>query len=280
MSKKIINRKVLAGVLGTCILATAAIGGTYAFLTDKDSAVNTFTIGHVNIDFEEPDWNPNSPDDPDNPGDGDGQYVVPGSSTDKTPTITSVDETGNMPSYLRVKMELVDGETGERITDVERIEKIMNCIRYDADGMGLSQTIGVQGAKFTQDEIDKFPTVNPMFVEDKTYTAETPGLYYYNYVGPDFTVDTPNGVDDIFTPGTTVELFSNLVIPAEYVNEDMDIMGAYNIVLQPQAIQADGFSNATEAFDALQGYDTTEHTDDINDNAIESQGVTSTEVSG
>lgn len=264
--KKISKKVAVAGIAGTCLLASLAVGGTMAFLTDKDSAVNTFTVGHVSLDFEEPDWDPD-PDDPNTPGDG--EHIVPGSSTDKTPTITSTDEEGNMPSYLRVKMELVDSESGERITDEERIEKIMNCIRFDEDGTGLAQTIGVQGAKFTQAEIDKFPTVNPMFQEDTTYTAATPGLYYYNYVGEDNNLDTPNGEDDIFYAGDTVELFSNIVVPAEYKNSDMDVMGAFEIRLQPQAIQADGFINATEAFEALQGYDTTDHTENIDDNAIE-----------
>lgn len=264
--KKISKKVAVAGIAGTCLLASLAVGGTMAFLTDKDSAVNTFTVGHVSLDFEEPDWDPD-PDDPNTPGDG--EHIVPGSSTDKTPTITSTDEEGNMPSYLRVKMELVDSESGERITDEERIEKIMNCIRFDEDGTGLAQTIGVQGAKFTQAEIDEFPTVNPMFQEDTTYTAATPGLYYYNYVGEDNKLDTPNGEDDIFYAGDTVELFSNIVVPAEYKNSDMDVMGAFEIRLQPQAIQADGFINATEAFEALQGYDTTDHTENIDDNAIE-----------
>lgn len=260
------NKKVaVVGALATCVLAASAIGGTMAFLTDKDSAVNTFTVGHINLDFEEPDWDPTpDPENPDKPVDG--EDLVPGRSTDKTPTISSPDEDGNMPAYMRVKMELVDTETNERITDPTRIEKIMNCIRFDAEGTGLAETVGTQGAKFDQATLDKFPTVNPMFVEDATYTEDTPGLYYYNYVGEDHTVDSPNGNDDIFNAGDVVELFTNLVVPAEYTNEDISILGKYQIVLQPQAIQAEGFTNATEAFEALQGYDTTDHLPDINDN--------------
>lgn len=260
MKKKI----AVVGALATCVLAVSAIGGTMAFLTDKDSATNTFTVGHVNLDFDEPDWDPTpDPDDPNKPIDG--EDLVPGRSTDKTPTISSPDEDDNMPSYMRVKMELVDTETGDRITDPTRIEKIMNCIRYDASGTGLSETVGTQGAKFDQDTIDGYPTVNPMFKEDTTYTANTPGLYYYNYVGEDHEVDAV-GNDDMFSAGDTAELFTNIVIPAEYTNADMTIVGNYKIVLQPQAIQAEGFDNATEAFEALQGYDTTDHLEDINDN--------------
>lgn len=270
MKKKI----ALVGIAGTCALATAAVGGTMAFLTDKDSAVNTFTVGHVDLDFDEPDWDPDHPVDPSDPSaPPDGEDLVPGRSTDKTPTITSPDDEHNEPCYMRVKMELVDTATNERITDATRINKIMNCIRYDSTGDKLSETVGKQGTKFDQAALDKCPTVNPMFVKDTTYTSKTPGLYYYNYVGPDGIVDTPKGKDDIFQTGTTVELFTNLVVPAEYTNTDMDIMGEYKIVLQPQAIQSEGFLNANEAFKALQGYDTTDHLEDINDNTNLEQHV-------
>ena len=48
--KKILPAAAVAGIL--------AIGGTSAYLTDKDSAVNEFTVGKVTIDLEEPSWKP------------------------------------------------------------------------------------------------------------------------------------------------------------------------------------------------------------------------------
>ena len=43
----------LAGLLGAALLT----GGAFAYFTDADSAVNTFTVGSVKIDLQEPDFN-------------------------------------------------------------------------------------------------------------------------------------------------------------------------------------------------------------------------------
>lgn len=48
--RKIILPVITAGVL--------IIGGTSAYLTDRDSVVNEFTVGKVSIDLQEPSWNP------------------------------------------------------------------------------------------------------------------------------------------------------------------------------------------------------------------------------
>lgn len=43
------KKKVLIAVAALCIMATIAIGGTLAYLTDTDNAKNTFTVGNVKI---------------------------------------------------------------------------------------------------------------------------------------------------------------------------------------------------------------------------------------
>lgn len=47
------KKKLLALVLVVALAATAVIGGTLAYFTDTDSAVNTFTVGNVKIDLIE-----------------------------------------------------------------------------------------------------------------------------------------------------------------------------------------------------------------------------------
>lgn len=49
-SLKIASVCALAGVI--------AIGGVMAYFTDADTATNTFTVGKVSIDLQEPDWVP------------------------------------------------------------------------------------------------------------------------------------------------------------------------------------------------------------------------------
>ena len=47
------KKKLLALVLVVALAATAVIGGTLAYFTDTDEAVNTFTLGNVKIDLQE-----------------------------------------------------------------------------------------------------------------------------------------------------------------------------------------------------------------------------------
>lgn len=46
-------KKTLAILLVVALIATVAIGGTLAYLTDRDAEVNIFTVGNVEIEVEE-----------------------------------------------------------------------------------------------------------------------------------------------------------------------------------------------------------------------------------
>lgn len=54
MTKNTLKAGILASAMAGCLL----IGGISAYFTDTDSATNTFTVGRVEIDLEEPSWNP------------------------------------------------------------------------------------------------------------------------------------------------------------------------------------------------------------------------------
>ena len=51
------TKKQLAIAMASCLMVGAlAFGGTMAYLTDTEGATNTFTVGKVQIDFEEPNY--------------------------------------------------------------------------------------------------------------------------------------------------------------------------------------------------------------------------------
>ena len=53
------GRGKIALLLGCAALAgTMAAGGIYAYFTDGETVTNTFTVGRVSLDLEEPDWIP------------------------------------------------------------------------------------------------------------------------------------------------------------------------------------------------------------------------------
>lgn len=68
-------KKVIAIVLLVALVSAISVGATLAYLTDRDSEVNVFTIGDVTIDLEEK-FEQNS-------------TLIPGVKIEKKPTITN-----------------------------------------------------------------------------------------------------------------------------------------------------------------------------------------------
>ena len=68
-------KKIIAWALLITVTATVAVGGTLAYLTDRDSEANVFTTGNVKIDLNE-DFNQ-------------GSELIPGVEIEKKPAITN-----------------------------------------------------------------------------------------------------------------------------------------------------------------------------------------------
>lgn len=50
------NRKLVKGIALAAVITALAAGGTAAYLTDFETATNSFTVGKVDIDLDEPNW--------------------------------------------------------------------------------------------------------------------------------------------------------------------------------------------------------------------------------
>lgn len=99
------KKKILALSLCVALLAVAVVGGTLAYFTDfTETKENVFTVGNVDIELTEPNW--------DSTGVEDAPQVYPGESLDKDPTVANV---GANPCFVRVKVENLDqfGEKGD-----------------------------------------------------------------------------------------------------------------------------------------------------------------------
>lgn len=91
------KKKIIALCLVIALAATAVIGGTLAYFTDKEDATNTFTVGNVNITLTEPNW--------EGTGSQDAPEVYPGEALAKDPTVKNV---GANPCFVRIKVEGLD----------------------------------------------------------------------------------------------------------------------------------------------------------------------------
>lgn len=252
------SKKVAIGALSICLVAAMAIGGTMAFLTDSEQVTNNFSLGDLDITIDEPSWDDDgTPDDPGTPDvdesePGDGEDLVPGDSKDKDPTVEAVEG----DSYMRVVMTIKDRDTGDVITDTDRLNLILQTIRY-AEGNAIEE-----GKSYKLADLAAYSTVNSAFTKDTA--KSTAGVYYYNY-------------NNILKKGDKAVLFTDVVIPTDWNQEEINALrgvyyvndsgvevsaeteGAtkkyhnYKIELQAQAIQSENFENAAAAYAALDG---------------------------
>lgn len=255
MKKLFRNKKALTlMILSLTLIAVMAFGGTLAYFTDFDEVTNTFTMGKVNIELDEPNWDEDA-----------GLDLYPGNVRDKDPTVTAKEG----KSYLRIRMEIVDGDD-KLITDTDRINLILNTLYFDtAFGTAGANIDGTK--KYTVAELNTLASANKINKEynrtDYAFAGiETgkPGVRYYNYVA------NAGIFDGNKTPADSAMLFSSVVIPKDWHNEEIfDLNGdeyettdngslevtvagnGYKLVLKAEAIQASDMTNAAEAFAAL-----------------------------
>ena len=90
------NKKIAILALSLCMIAAIAITGTLAYFTDSDAQTNTFTVGNVDIDLTEPNW------EKEGGGEDQGEDAYPGEPLPKDPTVTNI---GSNPCFVRIKVE-------------------------------------------------------------------------------------------------------------------------------------------------------------------------------
>lgn len=241
-----IRRSALIGTLSVALALIISIGGTLAFLTDSEEKTNVFTVGDLDITLAEPNWDPDT-----------GLDLEPGSTMVKDPVVTSVKN----DSYMRVYMSImetvknpayVDAVTtpdvpqtiDQLITDTDRLALIYQTIYFDSSFDATTPTGEIDtDEKYSLAELAALTTTSngvntTSFTKDAARSEA--GMDCYNYNG-------------IFTEGTDVILFTNVVIPTDWNQENLAEAGNFKIVLYAQAIQSEGFADADEAFTALDG---------------------------
>lgn len=113
------RKKVIAVALA-CAMLLSAVGGTLAWLTDKDSVKNVFTVGSVDINLTETNkLNGVEVAENSNPSSNSYNYkfdsVMPGDKITKTPVITNE---GKNDAYVRVVVEVKNkGQVTQLMSD-------------------------------------------------------------------------------------------------------------------------------------------------------------------
>lgn len=218
------KKRFVAILLCVTLVALAAIGATFAYLTDTKTVNNTFTMGNVAIKLDESKVDQNG-----NAVEGDrvtsNTYnVYPGAVVTKDPIVHN---TGKNGAYVRAVVTIEDGMNWLGLYN----ENVWTAPQEAAFNAMINNTLG-----------DGWELV------DIAYDMSGP-----NHPTSDF-VATLKYTNVLEAGKDTTAMFSQIAFPTKLTGNDVtsriDQNGEFGINVVAQAIQADGFENWVDAFAA------------------------------
>lgn len=270
------KKKIVALCLVVCLAATAVIGGTLAYFTDTKKETNTFTVGNVKIQLLESQYHrvnagkgnaagekepsmggylwaanvdmqgtpKNTPNYTTSGEVWDGQYfsdaqieadaetykdgyfaehsqnMVPGANVRKNPYVKN---TGTNDAYIRIRT----------LIPVSLFDVIDN-------GPSYWTTTAMNEGQVTSNAVNTYNTAGATAVKQ----VERDGIMYYEY---DFTFVKPVKAGEL----TFWNVWGNIAINKDATAEDLANVESFDVIFEADAIQADGFDDATAAFAAF-----------------------------
>lgn len=207
--------KALLMSLCAVLLVAASVLGTMAYLTDSKDVKNTFTVGNVAIKLDEAKVDENGTQVVDKDGNPvarvtENEYkLLPGHTYTKHPTVTV--KTPSVESYVKMTVTFTKANALDAI--------------FAPTGANLLQIFqGYNAANWTYKGNTK---------EGDTRTYE----FWYKTT-----------VDATAAAQTLEPLFTSIVVPGTIDNDDLASINGMTINVNAYAIQADGFTDAADAW--------------------------------
>lgn len=210
------KKRFVAILLCVTLVALAAIGATFAYLTDTKSVNNTFTMGNVAIKLDETNVN-----DPEGARVTSNEYnVYPGAVVTKDPIVHN---TGKNAAYIRATVN---------------VSNWMNlCAAYYPDfGIHFPEAGYEKSLELLVGELGEGWSVVGVEAGDTFTIGQFDAKFILKYDGK-----LADGDD-------TTAMFQTVTIPAGIDNANTDSFKEVKVVAQ--AIQADGFDTWEDAFAA------------------------------
>ena len=273
------KKKITAICVCVALLAIAIVGATLAYFTDTKSATNTFTVGNVKIDLIESQFHREGND---NSGDTDipdpthkvtaddgmkyvttghtmftndeikedaktyadeylavkGENMVPGRNVAKCPYVVN---TGANDAYVRIRVmvpsaannDFVDVKAGGVITNQWCSTSFISGEFIDGKGGGWDNAPAIDKASVTKDgvtyDVYTFTRKEPLKAGAMTEWN------VWNYIGIDKTA-TSADIQKAIAAGAITATDNTMTL---------------NVLVEADAIQAEGFADATAAFAAF-----------------------------
>ena len=221
-------KKAALTVVCAGALVVGSVAATMAYLTDDDSVVNTFTVGKVQINLDETDYDKDS-NEADNVTVDDvvrdkanKYHLLPGQSYVKDPTVTVLK--GSDSSYVRVFVTVENASAVQAIIDADNASD--NAVR---------------------DYADLFAGWNSKWLYEGFKADEDANMITFEFRYEETVAATEA---DVVLPA----VFEQIVVPGYVTNAQLEALygnaGAFQMNVIAQAIQAAGFDTADAAWAA------------------------------
>lgn len=244
------NRKKLVALIMVVALAlTTLVGGTLAYFTDDDDAVNTFTYGNIKIDLIEKGVNEEGEEVDFGQLTEAEKELMPTTGKDKEGNIknavakrVSVKSIGDNPSYVRLHIAI------PQILDngYDTFDASQNLLHFNAAKDVLGKD-GWNWGKALATETGKFVSAGDDW---NFYTTEIEGIWYNVYVA---TYETVLEKDDV-TPLAMHQVYLEKTATQEDMDEVYKTLGeSWNMVIVAEGVQSEGFDDAFTALNAAFG---------------------------
>ena len=252
------KRRILAAAMALCIVAIIAVGATMAYLTDTKNAKNTFTVGDVKIELLESSLHR------ENAG-------VANGATSTSELWSDVEKEGsnnqskykagdtfytdaqieaNAAEYNCTNVQLIPGRSYHKMPYVKNIGKNDAYIRIRVMIPADLDTAILNSSMYTSSAMDKKEFT---MAYDNSGEVEREGVKYNVYT---FTRIDPLQVGEL----TYWNVWGTIHMDTDVTNEDLEKLfgegkpyadGTFPVLVEADAIQAEGFANATAAFAAF-----------------------------
>lgn len=221
-------KKFLSLLLVVVLTATLAVGGTLAYLTDRDSKVNVFTVGDVSIELNEKFDQ--------------GSALIPGVVIEKEPTITN---TGKNSAWVWAEIAVP-----HELNSTSSAAKNIIHFNMSAESVADGQWNWWDGADYSEDAyFVNTKTINGVEYDVYTVQYETalkPGettanpVIYKVYLDPHVDIDPE---------GNWAWVENGVVTPVAW---NSNTNGSPAIYVSAYAAQVEGFADVYVAYDAYQ----------------------------
>ena len=230
------KKKTIALLLVLVMIFGISVGGTIAYLTDKEAVTNTFTVGNVKIkltetavneagvpvdekgsteaDSTDANWKAAVIEANDSAPVGNKYKLIPGMSYTKDPAVTLLE--GSEKSYVRM-----------RVT-----------VTYNTEADAILATYGYKSWFDFSDDDD---WDNATLISTEKTDTQTVRTYEFRYKEAVGALEADNALPALFT---------KIKIPGTINNEELAKLANLKIAVEAHAMQAAGFDDAEDAWGA------------------------------